>query len=209
MEREISQPDIPRPKLHGTENHAALFATRQSWVRHVAPQLGIDEHKQILGETLHKIVGDDSNLFTWASDVYFPAEVAKDAKTGLGIRLVNEISTPEIISEPDSADSPQAEPTPAPEIIPAPEITPPIPPEQSSDVESSVLDLPAPTDGGEQIGTTPTPAPIPETTPPIPSEPTPEIVPTPAPEPITASSGTPPEAVAPTPAPDTIPESTL
>jgi len=96
VEREISQPDIPRPKLHGTENHAALFATRQSWVRHVAPQLGIDEHKQILGETLHKIVGDDSNLFTWASDVYFPAEVAKDAKTGLGIRLVNEISTPEI-----------------------------------------------------------------------------------------------------------------
>jgi len=163
------------------------------------------------------VLGKDTTGFTILINKKAPQNIrfswialgVKDAKIFESLGGGLEISTPEIISEPDSADSPQAEPTPAPEIIPAPEITPPIPPEQSSDVESSVLDLPAPTDGGEQIGTTPTPAPIPETTPPIPSEPTPEIVPTPAPEPITASSGTPPEAVAPTPAPDTIPESTL
>lgn len=96
MEKEIQQPNIPQPDLKDPDKWSAISIVRTAWLRQVAPQLGIDPSKQVLGETLAAIVGDDANLFTWANEYYFGTDVVSNSKKGLNIRLENEIDTPEM-----------------------------------------------------------------------------------------------------------------
>jgi hypothetical protein len=96
MEKDIQQPNMPRPDLKDPDRWAAISVVRNAWLRQIAPQLGIDPIKQVLGETLADIVGDDANLFAWADVYYFGIDVVNNSKKGLNIRLKNEIDTPEI-----------------------------------------------------------------------------------------------------------------
>lgn len=66
-------------------------------MRHVAPQLGLDTRRLIVGDVLSCIVGDDSNCFVWARDSrYFDPQLAISAKIDLLERLDWEAGLDEI-----------------------------------------------------------------------------------------------------------------
>jgi len=107
MEKEIQQPDIKKP-VFGYEIQLSepftfyydLGTARVTWLRFVAPQLGIDSDRYILGEILGNIQGDDDYFFrgkerVWKGD----SEMANIARDQLMGRIQWKLEAPETPTE--------------------------------------------------------------------------------------------------------------
>lgn len=95
MSKEIQQPAIQPPDLKDPFSWASVARVHCEWIRHIAPQLGLDTQKLVLGDVVSSIIGDDANVFTWIHGSFFDPELGAGAKRLLLERLDWEISTPE------------------------------------------------------------------------------------------------------------------
>ena len=91
MAETFRQPPIPRPDLSHPLSWASVSRTHCDWLRAVAPQLGLDTPKLILGDVLSSIIGDDANSFGF----YFIEDLGADIKATIMERMDWEISVPE------------------------------------------------------------------------------------------------------------------
>ena len=71
----------------------------EQWQRHVAPQLGIDVEKLMLGDVLSTIIGDDPELLIWVGKLSFDPERASLNRDQLMFRLDWELQVPELPDE--------------------------------------------------------------------------------------------------------------
>lgn len=62
MGKEIHQPDITVPDFKDPLKYSKLAKVQEKWLRCVAPQLGLDGGKLVLGTVILQIIGDDENL---------------------------------------------------------------------------------------------------------------------------------------------------
>lgn len=87
--------ELPRPNLENPDSWASLSVVHQKWLRQVAPQLGLDAKKAIVGDAVSSIIGDDTNCFPPEAAGFHP-EWSETGKRHLEIRLNYEIDTPEL-----------------------------------------------------------------------------------------------------------------
>lgn len=97
---EIHQPQLQVPSPEDPMAWAMFSQIREQWMRYVAPQLGVDVEKLILGDVLSTIIGDDVNCFFWdfGGKVFLPESAARTQELLL-FRLNWEIGVPELPDE--------------------------------------------------------------------------------------------------------------
>ena len=92
---EVQQPpNLERPDLKQNLAWAGISRVHSEWLRFVAPQLGLDPKKLVLGGALSSIIGDDANSFGYA--FYFNPELSENAKASIYERMDWESSLPEM-----------------------------------------------------------------------------------------------------------------
>lgn len=95
MPPEVEQPShLVRPDLTDPITWASVASLHCEWLRAVAPQLGLDTEKLILGDALSSIIGDDANSFG-SQAIYFP-EFTENSKTSIFIRMDWDSEVPEL-----------------------------------------------------------------------------------------------------------------
>lgn len=95
MPLEVEQPaHLVRPDLTDPITWASVAPLHCEWLRLVAPQLGLDTEKLILGNALSNIIGDDANSF--GLKAAFLPEFTEDSKTSIFIRMDWESELPEL-----------------------------------------------------------------------------------------------------------------
>lgn len=82
----VEQPlSLPLPEWKEVEGWSRLAAIRHEWLAFVAPQLGLDSKKLLLGHGLSNIVGSDENVF--GSLMVYNGSTVKKAKNAILILL--------------------------------------------------------------------------------------------------------------------------
>jgi len=95
---EIQHPDVPDHRYDSPGFWGRWPSIRFTWLRHVAPQLGIDPSRIIYVEVIDNIISDDENGFMSKAGGFNPA-LAPLGRVHLLARLDSEIDTPEIPME--------------------------------------------------------------------------------------------------------------
>jgi len=91
MSKEVQQPAIQPPDLKDPFSWALVARVHSQWLSHVAPQLGMDIHKLVLGDVLSSIIGDDANVFTWTHGDFFNPEMNYPAASRRGIKTISTV----------------------------------------------------------------------------------------------------------------------
>jgi hypothetical protein len=97
----ITQPELERPDVHDQTTWARLPQIRDAWIRAVAPQLGLDAGRVVLGKVLSDVLSDDENVFalSYFNPSAVTAEARLNAREQLAERLAHEVETPEVPAE--------------------------------------------------------------------------------------------------------------
>jgi hypothetical protein len=94
MSPEIHLPEMARPDEKNPITWAEIPSIHAGWLRVVAPQLGLDPQKLLLGDVLSSIVGDDENVFGFRGE--FCPDLVELSRTSLFIRMKWEEETQEL-----------------------------------------------------------------------------------------------------------------
>jgi len=99
--KEVVHPNFECPDMGDPLTWALFSRLHADWTREVAPQIGIDGEKLVLGQIISSIIGDDKNCFEFAKYDFLKdnPEVALGAKAQLLERMDWELTAPETPEE--------------------------------------------------------------------------------------------------------------
>lgn len=73
-----------------------ILRKQTEWFRFIAPLLGLDRHKLIVGTILNRIIGDDTNIYFPVHDFVTDSNSIEEHKSRANARLAWELQTPEV-----------------------------------------------------------------------------------------------------------------